>query len=108
MTSICKCVTIYHCIGMFRKYPGDFGKVRYMLSELQTERKTVGLKQSVRKISGGEAKKAFLAQDAAPQVTDGVVRSCEQNGIPVEWIATMNELGRACGIDVGAAVAVVY
>ncbi len=79
-----------------------------MLSELQTARYLVGLKQSLKKIHGGEAKKAFVAENASPRVTDEVTAACETAGVPVEWVPDMNELGRACGIDVGAAVAVVY
>lgn len=79
-----------------------------MLGELQTVRYTVGLKQSMKKIRGGEAKKAFVAENASPRLTDEVAAACEAAGVPVEWVPDMFELGRACNIDVGAAVAVVY
>ncbi len=79
-----------------------------MLSELMTASKTVGRKQSEKKLLGGEGKKAFIASDASPIVTDNIVRICEGSGVPIEWVATMDELGRACGIEVGAAVVVVY
>lgn len=79
-----------------------------MISELQTPNKTVGFKQSVKKILSGEGRKAFAAKDASPSVTDEIVKICEKSGVPLEWVGTMDELGRACGIEVGAAVAVVY
>lgn len=79
-----------------------------MLSELMTASKTVGLKQSEKKLLGGEGKKAFVAEDAAPTVTDRIVKICEGSGVPIEWVATMDELGRVCKIEVGAAVVVVY
>lgn len=83
-------------------------KVKNMLNELQTADKAVGYKQSVKRIRDGEAKKAFIAENAAPEITDKVIRACEENNVAYEWISSMEELGRACKIDVGAAVAVVY
>lgn len=80
----------------------------YVVNELQTADKTVGLKQSIKKIKSGTAKKVFIAKDAAPSVTSQITDECEKCSIQIEWVASMSELGRACGIDVGAAVAVVY
>ena len=79
-----------------------------MLSELQTQEKTVGLKQSIKKIKSGEAKKVFVAQDASPALVDEIKAACKQFNIPVNEVSEMKELGRAAGIDVGAAVVAVY
>ncbi len=61
--------------------------------ELKKSNRLIGLKQSRKAISEGTAGKAYFAKDADPRMT--------------VWIDTMAELGAACGIDVGAAVAVV-
>ena len=79
-----------------------------MLSELQTSDKTVGIKQSMKKIHCGAAKKVFIAKNAAPERKNEVLTACERSGVSYEWAETMEELGKACKIDVGAAVAVVY
>lgn len=79
-----------------------------MLSELQTACKTVGLKQSIKKIRSGEAKKVFIALDAAPALIDEIKGAINETKIPIEEVSGMKELGRAAGIDVGAAVVVVY
>lgn len=79
-----------------------------MLSELQTAEKTVGLKQSMKKIHCGNAKKVFLAKNAAPELKNEVLKACDSSGVSYEWAETMEELGKACEIDVGAAVAVIY
>ena len=79
-----------------------------MLSELQTESKTVGLKQSIKKIKSGEAKKVFIALDAAPSLIDEIKGALNETEIPTVEVSAMKELGRAAGIDVGAAVVVVY
>ena len=77
-----------------------------MLSELKNGQKVVGLKQSRRAVAEGKAVRAYLAEDADPHITDTIEALCGEHSVPVEWVAGMRELGAACGISVGAAVAV--
>lgn len=76
-----------------------------MLSELKAGPRVVGAKQTRRAIDSGTAVQVFLAEDADPKVTEPVEALCIQRGVSVEKIASMRELGTACGIAVGAAVA---
>ena len=76
-----------------------------MLNELKTGSRVVGAKQVKRAIDSASAVRVFLAADADPKVTEPVELLCQEKGIPVETGATMKELGAACGISVGAAVA---
>ena len=76
-----------------------------MLSDLKTGARVVGAKQVRRAVDGACALRVFLAADADPKVTEPVELLCREKGIPVETGATMRELGAACGIHVGAAVA---
>ena len=78
-----------------------------MLSELETKNKLVGLKQLRKALSDGRAAKVFLAEDADPALTEPINEQCRNAGVPVEWVPAMAELGRACGIEVGAAAAAV-
>ena len=78
-----------------------------MISQLQTEHKVVGVKQSRKAVQRGAARLVFLAQDADPQVTDPIQDLCERSGTPVELIPHMKDLGAACGIRLGCAVAAV-
>ena len=73
-----------------------------MLEELSTAQKVVGVKQSLRALREGRARKVFLACDAAPTVTGRVEDACAS--VPVERNFTMAQLGSAAGIAVGAAV----
>lgn len=77
-----------------------------MLSELLQGPSAIGLKQSQRAVCDGKATGAWVAQDAEEQVTKPFIALCQQHGVPVYPVPTMKELGAACGIDVGAAVAV--
>ena len=76
-----------------------------MLGELKTGAKVVGAKQVRRAIDSASALRVFLAVDADPTVTEPVELLCREKGVPMEKEATMKELGAACGISVGAAVA---
>jgi len=76
-----------------------------VLSELKTGSRVVGAKQAKRAISDGRAVQVFLASDADPRVTKPLETLCKEKNIPVETTCTMSELGAACSIAVGSAVA---
>ena len=62
-----------------------------MLEELKQGSKLVGAKQTRR---------------ADPRLLQPLVQEAVRTGVRVEQVDTMRELGEACGIAVGAAVAV--
>ena len=76
-----------------------------MLAELKQGPKVVGVKQTKRAINDGKAARVFLAEDADPRVTDPSAVLCGERSSPVERVAQMKELGSACGIAMGSAVA---
>ena len=75
-----------------------------MLTELASQEKVIGVKQSRKAIREGRAKRVYLACDADPAITDPVAETCAQAGIPVENGCTMAQVGHACRITVGASV----
>mgnify|MGYP003355942180 CR=1 FL=1 len=60
-----------------------------MISELASQEKVIGVKQSRKAIREGRA------------------ASCAEAGIPVETDYTLSQLGQACRISVGASVVAV-
>ncbi|MCH3949764.1 MAG: ribosomal L7Ae/L30e/S12e/Gadd45 family protein [Acidaminococcus sp.] len=66
-----------------------------------------GIKQTQKAIVRNQAVGVLLAEDADEHVTAPIRSLCESRGIPVETVVTMQELGKTCGIHVGAAVAAV-
>ncbi|WP_298035277.1 ribosomal L7Ae/L30e/S12e/Gadd45 family protein [uncultured Dysosmobacter sp.] len=78
-----------------------------MISELASQNKVIGVKQSRKAIRDGRAARVYLACDADPAVTAPVAESCAAAGIPVEKGYTLLQLGQACRIAVGAAVVAV-
>jgi large subunit ribosomal protein L7A len=67
----------------------------------------IGVKQTSRAISEDMAVKVFVAEDADAYVTRRIIQLSNEKDVPVEYIPTMKELGKACKIDVGAATAVI-
>ncbi len=78
-----------------------------MLDNLQNSQKVVGLKQVRRSIEEHTAKKVFLAKDVAPDIYGKIVDLCNVNGVEIEFVDSMKQLGNACKIDVPAAVAAI-
>ncbi len=67
----------------------------------------VGAKQLKKAVVNGRAKYVFLAENADPAVTEPLAALCESSHIHITWVSSMADLGRACGIEVGAAAAAV-
>ncbi len=78
-----------------------------MLTELSSNPKVVGVKQVKRAVEAGKAGRVFLAADADPRIKDPISALCGELGVETVEAGSMRELGRACGISVGAAVAAV-
>ena len=76
-----------------------------MPDELKHGSKVVGAKQTKRALNDGRVKTVYLASDADSRVTGPIAALCAAQGVPAETACSMRELGAACGIAVGAAVA---
>lgn len=72
---------------------------------LQEAKVTIGTKQTTRMVELGKALEVFLARDADPRLTGKVANLCKKAGVQVTYVDTMKQLGKACGIEVGAAMA---
>ena len=78
-----------------------------MLQSLNNKRFVVGSKQLKKAVKAGRARYVFLAENADPAVTEPLEELCAANHIQITWVPSMAELGRVCGIEVGAAAAAV-
>ncbi|OFX12897.1 MAG: hypothetical protein A2V59_05615 [Armatimonadetes bacterium RBG_19FT_COMBO_69_19] len=79
-----------------------------LLEHLRTaEYRSVGANQTVKAIQRGRARLVFVATDADRRVVQDVVAAGRDRGLEVIEAGSMKELGRACGIAVGAAAAAV-
>ncbi len=74
---------------------------------LPGEKLVVGAKQLRKAVTSGKARWVYLAQDADPILTEPLEKLCRERDLPIAWVQTMAELGRLCGIEVGASAAAV-
>ena len=77
------------------------------LSVLAGQKVVVGAKQLRKALSAGTVKNAFFAKHADPAVTEPLIARCIENQVAFAWVKSMQDLGRACGIDIGAAAAAI-
>ena len=78
-----------------------------VVPDLKKMKVVVGVKQLRKSLLKGKVRTVYLAKDADPAITEMLLALCEENKVPASWCASMTELGKACGIDVGASAAAV-
>ncbi|MBS4175717.1 50S ribosomal protein L7ae-like protein [Bacillus sp. FJAT-49736] len=76
---------------------------------LQAKSIIIGTKQAVKALKSHKVNELIVATDADPSVTKKVIQVAGELKILVIEVDSMKKLGKACGIDVGAAaVAISY
>ncbi|MCL6444056.1 MAG: ribosomal L7Ae/L30e/S12e/Gadd45 family protein [Alicyclobacillus sp.] len=71
------------------------------------KKRTIGTNQTTKALQQSLAKHVYVAQDADSRITQQIVSLARDKGVTFEWVETMKQLGKACGIEVGAATAAV-
>jgi len=76
-----------------------------MLEELKNLNKVIGLKQVAKAINEESVKALYIAEDAEAKVIEKIKLAAKEKNIETIYVESMKKLGKACGIDVGAATA---
>ena len=97
-------IIIYPCMDTHKS---KMGAGCDLLRGIQGRKIVVGAKQLRKSLLSGRATQVFLAENADPALTEPIEAMCLQNKIKCAWVPSMADLGKACGIDVGAAAAAV-
>lgn len=71
------------------------------------KQKTVGLKQTQRALEKGRVRQIFIAEDAESHISHPIREWCKNHHVECIDVSSMKELGKACGIEVGTAVAAI-
>lgn len=64
----------------------------------------IGTKQTLRALNNGELKRCIIAKDTESALFARLYGEMTDKNIPIQFAATMQELGEIAGIDVGCAV----
>ena len=79
----------------------------FMLYHLKDTTKVVGTKQTLKWIQKGNVKVVLVAKDADDRVTSQVVELAKAKNVEVQYVDTMQELGKQCNVEVKTAVAAI-
>lgn len=77
-----------------------------MITKLEGK-KVVGIKETIKMIKNNQCEKVLIAKNAETKIIKPLVDLAENKSLNIEYIDTMKDLGKLCGIDVGAAAAAV-
>lgn len=72
---------------------------------IQESRISIGTKQTTKVVELGKAIEVYVAKDADPRITNKMISLCKKMGVKVTYYDSMKQLGKSCGIEVGAAMA---
>lgn len=75
---------------------------------LQAKGFIVGTKQSAKSLKNGAVSELLVALDADPRLTSNIAALASKAGVSVTYVDSMKKLGKACGIQVGAAVVALF
>lgn len=64
-----------------------------------------GMKQVLRAVEAEKLSVVFVADDADAHIREKILIKCAEHGVETVPVSSMKELGKACGIAVGAACA---
>lgn len=79
-----------------------------MLGILSKEQnKIIGIKQTTKALNHNKVKTLFISKDAEKHLVEHIEQVAEEKNIEIVYVDSMTDLGKACGINVGAAVAAV-
>ena len=83
-------------------------KIPRIVNEMQmfedNEILIIGTKQTLRALKNGELKRCIIAKDIDSSLFARLYGEMTDKNIPIQFSATMEELGMLAGIDVGCAI----
>ncbi|MBC7959080.1 MAG: ribosomal L7Ae/L30e/S12e/Gadd45 family protein [Vallitaleaceae bacterium] len=77
------------------------------MHDLDNGPRVVGTKQTLRALENGTVVKLYVASNAQKQVTLRTIEIAESKNIPIVYVETMEELAKACDVEVKTATAAI-
>lgn len=70
---------------------------------IQETKLIIGTKQTLKALEQGTVREVVVAEDADRRVVQKIEAVAKRKNVPILTVDSMKKLGKACGIDVGAA-----
>ena len=77
-----------------------------MISETEKKNLKIGYKQTMKALVN-KCSKVYVAEDSEERIRQAVVKAASDNGSSINYVATMQELGKLCDISRPASCAVI-
>lgn len=77
------------------------------LDTLKSANRVIGIKQVTKAVKRKAVAMVFIANDADERVTAELKAVCQEYSVLIDETAGMNEIGKTCNIEVGAAAAAI-
>lgn len=77
------------------------------LDTLKSANRVIGIKQVTKAVKRKAVAMVFIASDADERVTAELKAVCQEYSVLTDEIVGMQEIGKACNIEVGAAAAAI-
>lgn len=78
-----------------------------LISLLKEQNKVIGIKQTTKALNQDKVKTLFVSKDAEKHLVQHLEQVAKEKDIEIIYVESMKDLGDACGINVGAAVAAI-
>lgn len=78
-----------------------------MISEKDKKNLRIGLKEVTKSLCENRVARVIIAQDSEDRIKTTLTQAAKTAGVGTEYIETMRQLGRICGISVGASCAAI-
>lgn len=82
------------------------GRSDIMISEAEKKNLKIGYKQTMKALIN-KCEKVYVAEDSEERIRQAVIKTANDNGSVINFVSTMQELGKLCGISRGASCAVI-
>ena len=82
------------------------GRSDIMISEAEKKSLKIGYKQTMKELIK-MCSRVYIAEDCEDRIKDAVKNAANGNGSLINYVATMQELGKLCGISRPASCAVI-
>lgn len=75
------------------------------MHKLQQGSRVAGTKQTIKALQKQKVSQIFVAEDAQKKHVKPIITLAEDQQIPIVYVTTMKELGKACEVEVKTATA---
>ncbi|MCM3358545.1 MULTISPECIES: ribosomal L7Ae/L30e/S12e/Gadd45 family protein [unclassified Psychrobacillus] len=70
----------------------------------QADKTIIGTKQAVKAMKKGLVKEVYIALDVELRIIELARQTATENDVPITYVESKIDLGRACGLRLGASV----